>query len=141
MAARAPAAISASGPCAELSQFGESDTSRELRHDSGSLWLAPCWRSNYWIDSKLQALCKRQASAAMPRGSVSKQRPDPDLACTLHFCGTRRNAATPLARLITRRSQVQFCPRYCGRRSKGRLSLFLFAAARLTAPARIHQIG
>src|SRR6266568_1666791 len=69
--------------------------------------LAPV---NNWIDSKLQAFCKRQASAAMPRGSVSKQRLGPDLAWNLRFGGRPRQETSHPRRLITRRSQVQILP-------------------------------
>ncbi len=57
--------------------------------------------------------CKRSASDRLPRRchAVPSQSCDQSpLACSPHFCGTRRNAATPLERLITRRSQVQILP-------------------------------
>ncbi len=80
---------------------------RSLDDRGEALWLVK-GRSPKRL--KLQAFCKQRTSAAMSSCSASMQRPDPDLACSLHFCGTRRNAATPLARLITRRSQVQILP-------------------------------
>jgi hypothetical protein len=59
---------------------------------------------------RLQAVWKHPDSAAMSPCSASIQGPHPDPVCSLHFRGTRRNTATRLTRLITRRSQVQILP-------------------------------
>jgi hypothetical protein len=74
-------------------------------------------------DSRLQAFCKHRVSAAMSPRSALMQTPCAYLVRRLHFGGIRQHALARSRRLITRRSQVKSCPRYCGRRSKGRLSL------------------
>jgi hypothetical protein len=79
-------------PNALFGQVRRGDASRE-RPGTTQVWLAGAMLAlpgNYWIESTLQAFCKRQASAAMPRGSVSKQRLDPRSGIEAAF---RRNGA------------------------------------------------
>jgi hypothetical protein len=79
-------------PNALFGQVRRGDASRE-RPGTTQVWLAGAMLAgNYWNDSKLQAFCKRQASTAMLRGSVLKQRLGPSLTWNLRFGGTARQA-------------------------------------------------